>query len=186
MDAGWLAYLNSDDFVYRDTYERLMSRGAASGADVVYGNGDVVDAQGRFLYSLRAAAPTALRALFDAMFFGFMPHAAIFRKEVFEELRGFDESFRHISDMEFFGRAFLAGRRFATLPYPPVAVFRVHHDQISSRERDVVRAEVAQLQGRWGKSNGLRGRWAVLRWKVQNAREYLLRWLRTGSLRRAG
>lgn len=186
VEGDWLAYLNSDDFVYPDTYERLMSKGTTSGADVVYGSGDFVDAQGRFLYSLRAATPTTLRALFDAMFFGFMPHAAIFRKTVFEDLGGFDEGFRHISDMEFFARACFAGRRFASVSYPSVAVFRIHRDQISSREREVVQQELAHLRARWRRRNGLLGRWAVLRWKTKNAGQYLLRWLRTGSFKRAG
>jgi len=185
MEADWLAYLNSDDFVYADTYERLLSKAVASKADVVYGSGDFVDAHARFLYSLGAAPPGALPSLFDNMCFGFMPHAAIFTKAVFEELGGFDESFRHIADMEFFARACFAGRSFASVPYPSVAVFRIHGDQISSRERNVAREEVVQLRGRWGRKNSVVSHLAVLRWKARNARQYLVRWLRTGSFKRA-
>jgi glycosyltransferase involved in cell wall biosynthesis len=186
LRAPWLAYLNSDDFVFTDAYARLISTAAVAGADVAYGDGDFVDAHGRFLYSLRAARPQALRSLFRVPFFGFMPHAAVFRRELFEALGGFDETFRHISDMEFFARACFAGSRFASVSYPSVAVFRIRQDQISSRERDIVRDEVGQLQSRWGERSGLLGRWAVLRWKVRNSREYLLRWLRTGSFTHAG
>src|SRR2546428_5267507 len=149
LDTPRLAYLNSDDFVYADAYARLVTCGEASGADVIYGDADFVDAHARFLYSLHAAPPRALRSLFRTLFFAFMPHAAVFRRRVFDALGGFDESFRHISDMEFFARACFAGSRFARVPYPSVAVFRIHHDQISSREQDVAQEEVAQLQGRW-------------------------------------
>lgn len=183
--SEWVTYLNSDDFVYSDTYQRLIATGMASGADVVYGGGDFVDAQGRLLYSLKAPAPRALRAMFNAMFFGFMPHAAVFRKAVFEELGGFDESFRHIADMEFFARACLVGRQFAAAPGPPVAAFRIHAGQISAKERDVVRNERARLKTKWGHTSGVAGWWAIARWRLGNVREYLLRWLRTGSLRRS-
>src|SRR6266511_3523577 len=40
LDSPWVAYLNSDDFVYGDGYARLVARGETAGADVVYGNGD--------------------------------------------------------------------------------------------------------------------------------------------------
>ncbi len=186
LRAPWLAYLNSDDFVYTDAYARLISKAAVAEADVAYGDGDFVDAYGRFLYSLHAAEPQTLRSLFQVPFFGFMPHAAVFRRGLLEALGGFDESFRTISDMEFFARACSRGYRFASVSRPSVAAFRIHQDQISSRERHVVRQEVAQLQSRWGKRNGLLGRWAVFRWKAGNFRQYLLRCLRTGSFTRAG
>lgn len=185
LDAEWVAYLNSDDFVYTDSYHRLVAIGTASGADVAYGGGDYVDAHGRFLYSLRAPAPSALRALFSAMFFGFMPHATVFRKTVFEELSGFDERFTHIADMEFFGRACFAGRRFAAVPCPSVAAFRIHAGQISAKEPDVVRSERARLKTNWGCKSPIAGRWAIARWKLRNVRHYFVRWLRTGQLRRA-
>lgn len=185
LGTPWLAYLNSDDFVYADSYARLVTCGDTGNADVVYGNADFVDAHARFLYSLHAAPPRALLPLFGALFFGFVPHASVFRRRIFDALGGFDERFRHISDMEFFARACFAGSRFASVSYPSVAVFRIHQDQISRRERDVVLEEVAQLRSRWGKRNGFLGRWAVLRWKVRNARQHLLRWLRTGSFKRA-
>jgi len=185
LDTPWIAYLNSDDFVYRDTYARLVSRGETAGADVVYGNVDFVDADGRFLYSLQAARPGALRQLFGAFLFGFMPHAAVFRRRTFDALGGFDESFRHIADMDLFARACCAGQRFASVPYPSVAVFRIHADQLSRRERNVVRHELVQLQTRLGRKSRLAGGWAILEWQARNIRQYLLRWLRTGSFRRA-
>jgi len=174
--------LNSDDFVYRDTYARLVSRGETAGADVVYGNVDFVDADGRFLYSLQAARPGALRQLFGAFLFGFMPHAAVFRRRTFDALGGFDESFRHIADMDLFARACCAGQRFASVPYPSVAVFRIHADQLSRRERNVVRHELVQLQTRLGRKSRLAGGWAILEWKARNIRQYLARIESVGDL----
>src|SRR6266853_4187237 len=66
LGTPWLAYLNSDDFLYGDSYTRLVTCGEASGADVIYGNSDFVDAHARFLYSLHAARPIALPWLFRA------------------------------------------------------------------------------------------------------------------------
>ena len=185
LRSPWVTYLNSDDLVFADSYARLVSKGEASAADVAYGNGDFVDTQGRFLYSLEAPPAAALLSLFEAGFFGFLPHAAVIRRAVFDELGGFDQRFRHVADMEFFARACLAGKRFATIPYPSVAVFRVHPGQISRREKDVVTEELARLTRKRPVGRRLAGRLAIARWKLNNARQYALRWLRTGSFKRA-
>ena len=185
LRSPWVTYLNSDDLVFADSYARLVSKGEASAADVAYGNGDFVDTQGRFLYSLEAPSAAALLSLFEAGFFGFLPHAAVIRRAVFDELGGFDQRFRHVADMEFFARACLAGKRFATIPYPSVAVFRVHPGQISRREKDVVTEELARLTRKRPVGRRLAGRLAIARWKLNNARQYALRWLRTGSFKRA-
>src|SRR3989442_1200257 len=184
LPCSWIAYLNSDDFVYSNTYERLVNEGVHSEADVVYGRGDYVDSHGRFLYSLSSPRPQDLSQLFKAQFFPFMPHAAVFRKEVFDELRGFDETFRHIADMEFFGRACFAGKRFALVEGASVAAFRIHATQLSARESTVVMTEKAQLRTRWNHGNAIAKRLCLTKWKITNAHQYLLRWLRTGSLRR--
>ena len=185
LESPWVTYLNSDDLVFADSYARLVSKGEASAADVVYGNGDFVDAHGRFLYSLEAPSAGALQSLFEAGFFGFLPHAAVVRKAVFDELGGFDQRFRLVADMEFFARACLAGKAFATIPYPSVAVFRLHPGQIGSVEKDVVVEELARLRGKRPMGRRLAGGLAIARWKLNNARQYVLRWLRTGSLKRA-
>jgi len=181
----WLTYLNSDDFIYADAYERLIRLAEDDGADVVYGDGDFVDVAGRFLYSLRAPTPDRLPALFRARLLGFLPHAAGFRRDVFEKLGGFSERLRHVADMDFFARACFLKQRFARESGPAVAVFRVHPDQLSHRERDIVKEEIATLVGEgWGTPGGLESRLAITRWKVRNIRQYLIRWLRTGSISR--
>jgi hypothetical protein len=185
LDSPWVTYLNSDDFAYGDGYARLVARGEATSADVVYGNGDFVDAQGRFLYSLQAPHISTLPSLFRAGFFGFLPHAAVVRRAIFQELSGFDESFRLIADMDFFARACIAKKTFASVPYPSVAVFRVHPGQLSRKERDVVSGELRRLRPDFGTRGGLKGRMAVAKWRFRNTRQYVLRWLRTGSIRQA-
>jgi succinoglycan biosynthesis protein ExoO len=179
LKGEWLAYLNSDDFVYADAYARLVARGEALGADVVYGNGDYVDIYGRFLYSLTSPRPALLPGLFGGAFLGFLPHGAVFRRPVFDELRGFDEQFRHIADVDFFARALAAGKRFAFERGAPVAAFRIHREQISRKEQDVVRQELAS----WRKGRLVGGRWPLVLWKVRNLGQYALRWLRTGRMR---
>ena len=185
LRSPWVTYLNSDDFVFADSYARLVSKGEASAADIVYGNGDFVDAQGRFLYSLEAPSSAALPSLLESGFFGFLPHAAVVRKAAFDELGGFDQRFRHVADMEFFARACLAGKRFATIPYPSVAVFRLHPGQISGIEKDVVTEELGRLGRTRSVGRRLAGDLAIAWWKVNNVRQYALRWLRTGSFKRA-
>ena len=43
-DSEWLAYLNSDDWIYPGSYANLMALGESAGADIVYGNCDYADA----------------------------------------------------------------------------------------------------------------------------------------------
>jgi glycosyltransferase involved in cell wall biosynthesis len=185
LKTPWLAYLNSDDLVYADAYERLIRLAEQDGADVVYGDSDFVDVAGRYLYSLGAPAPDRLSNLFRAKMFGFHPHAAAFRREVFEKLGGFSGRLRHVADMEFFARACFLGHKFAHEPGPAVAAFRVHVDQLSRRERHVAEEERATLAGEgWGPPGVVESRIATTRWKMGNFRQYLIRWLRTGLIRR--
>jgi len=156
-----------------------MSRGQAAGADVAYGNGDYVDAHGRFLYSLSAPPPAALSTLFASAFLGFLPHSAVFRRRVFDELGGFNDRFRHIADVDFFARALVVGKRFALEPRTPVAAFRIHTEQMSRKERDVVKLEIAS----WGGGRRFGRSWPLLLWRMRNIRQYALRWLRTGAVR---
>ncbi len=182
LEEPWLTYLNSDDIVYPDSYGRLAEHGAACGADIVYGCADYIDAAGRFRFAFKPAAASSLPALLRRGVMGFAQPAAIFRRELFAELRGFAEQFTNIADFEFFQRAGQLGRTFTELDSPSVAAFRLHPGQLSQRSAEVVRSEMRLLLG----GSAPRGSgvvFAMMRWRAANLGNYLVRLLRTGSLR---
>src|SRR6266496_252582 len=147
LEEPWLTYLNSDDIVYPDSYGRLAEHGAACGADIVYGCADYIDGAGRFRFAFKPAAASSLPALLRRGVMGFAHPAAIFRRELFAELRGFAEQFTNIADFEFFQRAGQLGRTFTELDSPSVAAFRLHPGQLSQRSAEVVRSEMRLLLG---------------------------------------
>jgi glycosyltransferase involved in cell wall biosynthesis len=179
----WVAYLNSDDLLYADAYGRLLAATATDGADVAYASADYIDRDGRFLFSLQAPDPHLLERFFRYPVFPFAPHCAVFRRDVFERVEGFSERFRHIADMDFYARALRAGFRFAFARGMPIGAFRLSADQLSRREADVVRREKATLLGDRRSGPPVSSSLAVLRWKLANAPQYLVRRLRRGHWR---
>ncbi len=176
----WLAYVNADDWVYADTYDRLLSEAERTGADVVYGNCDYADEAGRFLYSSAAAEPRQLAPLFRRGVFGFAQPTAVFRRSVFDGVGGFSEALRQAADADFFRRALLSGARFARLGGAPLACFRLTSRQLSRTGEDLSKAEMAAQAG------GATRRDAATewRWRAANLPLHLLRVVRASLLAR--
>lgn len=179
LRTPWMTYLNGDDTVYLDSYRRLLELGERSGADVVYGDCDYVDADGRFLFTMHAASPRWLRVVSSRPVMPFNQPCAIFRTELFARLGGFNEEYRTCADFEFFLRAIDTGAKFAYLSRVPVAAFRIHANQITAVHSKLVREELHCLAARIGGDFpwSLLGFWG---WRLQNAGPYLMRRYRTG------
>lgn len=182
--SEWLAYLNSDDWLYPDSFARLIELGDSSGADVVYGDCDYADGLGRFVYSFAAARPEQLAPLFRLGRMGFAQPAAIFRRSVYQRLGGFDARYRFKADADFFIRAINAGARFASLEGPPICCFRVHAGQLSSRNRDVIEEEGKRVFGALGMKPRAGDLMALARWRLKNLPHYLIRIARASLLSR--
>jgi glycosyltransferase involved in cell wall biosynthesis len=180
----WLAYLNSDDWLYPDCLQRLLEIGVTSGADVVYGNCDYCDHRGRFVYSFAAARPAQLLPLFRTGRMGFAQPAAIFRRSLYERLQGFDVSYKFKADADFFIRALLAGARFVYVEGPAVACFRLHAGQFSNRAADDIAVEGQRLFSQTVLAAGWRDRLTLWQWQLRNVPHYLIRILRESSLSR--
>jgi GT2 family glycosyltransferase len=174
----WLAYLNSDDCVYPDTFSRLLSRAELEGAGIVYGNCDYVDYQGRFLYSFCSARPALLVPLFRRGIFGFAQQAAIFRSSVYQALNGFDEKYSLSSDADFYSRALLLNIGFSRLPGAPVASFRLHANQLTNTMSEAMEKEKTAIRSLFCPARPLADGLAVLRWRVNNLPNYSIRFLR--------
>ncbi|MDF1594002.1 MAG: glycosyltransferase [Desulfobacterales bacterium] len=183
LDTEWTTYLNSDDIVYRNAYSRMIALGNRAVADVVYGHSDFIDWDGRFRYSFMAAHPILLRGLVFSGVLQFSQPAAIFRKVVYEDLKGFSEKYRSISDFDFFARAILTGQKFERLTFPTVTAFRLHPNQFSHKESGIVIEETAQFFQEWRGKKSFISPLLFGLWRFLNARHYLLRFLRNGQFK---
>lgn len=181
-DTDWLAYVNSDDWIFTAPYIRMLRNAIATSADVVYGGADYVDEFGRFLFSMRPALEeTALRVL-RAGYLPFCQPAAMFRRTAFAALNGFDEQYRAASDFDFFYRAALLNLRFKRLDFQPVVAFRLHSSQISSQQPELDRIEKKSIKTRFKIGSGVREKSALRLWQFSNIPWYLCRLLRTYGL----
>ena len=183
LDTEWLTYLNSDDIVYRDAYRRLVELGNHKGADVVYGHSDYMDWNGRFMYSAKAAHPLLLPGLVHSGAVQFAQPAAIYRKVVYQELKGFSEKYKAIADFDFFVGAILTGIKIERLSFPTVTSFRLHPNQFSHRASGLVQEETSLILQKWNAHNSLSGLLSLSIWRFLNVKHYLLRILRTGGLK---
>ncbi len=177
MDTEWLTYLNSDDVVYPHSYSRLLELGRAARASLVYGHCDFVDVEGRFLFTWHAASPNQLPAMFRRGVSGFSQPCAIFRRELFVELNGFDDRYRHVADFIFFSRAAQSGRLARRLQPPSVGAFRLHAAQLSSRERSVAQAEKSSHIGSQSLRLSVHDRVRILNWRLANLPNYFVRFI---------
>lgn len=183
LNTEWVTYLNSDDIVYRDSYSRLIAIGNRTGADVVYGHSDYIDWNGRFMFSFKAPHPLLLMGIIHTGLLPFAQPAAIFRKVIYEDLKGFTEKYRSIADFDFFARAILTGKKIERLSFPSVTAFRIHPNQFSRRERDIVQTETSLFFKGFKTHNKLLGGLSLNIWRFLNAKHYVIRMLRNGQFR---
>jgi glycosyltransferase involved in cell wall biosynthesis len=178
MDTEWIAYMNSDDLVYPQSYARLLALGEQQHADAVYGDVDFVDYEGRFLFLVKAPQPSRLAGMFRRDHMGFQPAAAIFRRSVFQELGGFDEKYRLVADYDFFYRLTISGHKLARVEPPAVAAFRTHASQLSMRESANMKAELQSFRKAMNVKSLTGDLFDVFCWRLQNSPMYFWRIMR--------
>jgi glycosyltransferase involved in cell wall biosynthesis len=175
----WLSYLNSDDWLYPESFARLIRTGLEQRAGIVYGHCDYVDEEGRFLYSFVPARPHRLRRLFRRRIMAFAQQGATFRGDCYLRLNGFDEQYRLSADADFFCRALATGTRFACVPTPEIACFRQHENQLTQKHAVEMEEEKLRIRLAMNEPAQFGDTLAVAEWKLRNARSYFFRWSRT-------
>ncbi len=127
-------WINDDDRLVADGFRKalavLESRPELA---AVYGRVRLIDAEGRYLAEIPVArAGDDLGPLLAAGVIPLAQPGTVFRRDLFVQLGGLDESLRLAGDMEFFQRAWAAGLRFGYVD-AVVADFRVHGGQLSKQ-----------------------------------------------------
>ncbi len=178
----WITYLNSDDWVYTDSYARLLAHGQEKKAQLVYGHHDFVDEQGRFICSLTAAKPHHILPLFRSGELGFIQPAAIYRRSLYMQLNGFDERYALCADGDFFIRAALSGAPFARLNSAPVVAFRMHQKQQTQKKWAALAQEKQQIATALVQPPSALDLALKAWWRLRNIPHYSIRLLRMSLL----
>jgi len=181
LRSDWFTWINADDLLFSD---RLVGRlQSASNADVLYGPVDFIDLAGRFVHSWTSASPADLLPLYRAGYSPVLQQGTVFRRKVFEQLRGFDDTYRFVGDADFWWRALEAGKSFQRCTHPPVAAFRLHGGQLSQRYAGLMQAEHDRMvAAHGGRRRSLRSWLALCRFRGRNLPSYLVRCLRRRDL----
>ena len=142
----WVAHLHAGDRYLPGALHAVLAS-AESPADVLCGSLLKDEERGEELYRPR---PSRLRMDMT------IHHPATFtRREVFEEIGGFDERYPNAMDYDFFLRAFLEGKRFQVLPETLARMTSGGQSERSLwktyRETQVIRTRL--LTSGWERSN---------------------------------
>jgi glycosyltransferase involved in cell wall biosynthesis len=179
--SDWLGYLNSDDWLYSNSVNRLIREGERKQVDFIYGKCDYTDERGRFLFSYTPAQPNEILSIFKRGIFPIDQQACIFKRSLYEQLQGFDETYQIVADADFVIRALEKGSKFAVLPYSSVACFRQHSQQLSKRKLAINLEERQRVRENLDSVN-LRDYLAILKWRWLNLPQYIIRFLRPSLL----
>jgi GT2 family glycosyltransferase len=122
----WICWLNVDDVLFPGLFATAE---ASADVDIVYGDFDWIDGEGRALR--RVTPPAELsqeRLLSDGCYF--FSGAALFKRSLFERFGGLDEGLRYTMDYDFYLR--IAPHVRARYVPRTLGAFRVHGDSKTS------------------------------------------------------
>ena len=124
-----IAWINSDDFYAspRAIGTLLDAFAAEPDVDIVYGNGVRVDVEGHELGPYRARPIERLADIVTHPASFVLQPAVMFRRQLFMDVGGVDESLHYTMDYELWVRLFAAARRVRYLP-EVIACARYHTD----------------------------------------------------------
>lgn len=173
-------YINDDDVLVADGFAKALAlRAAQPDADLLYGRVVLVDAAGARLGALPVATtPADLPALLVSRIMPLAQPGTWISRRIWDQLKGFDESYRLAGDLDFFVRALAAGARFAFVD-ASVAAFRIRAGQLSKQGELMEQETVRALRTLAGVSASLGARW---RFRLGNLGVYVERVRRHGLI----
>jgi glycosyltransferase involved in cell wall biosynthesis len=157
----WVMWLNADDRLKPGALAQMLAVLRKSSADIVYGNWDFMDVDGRHLRHVRAPRWSRFVHVHHHCFVG--STAAFYRKAtVIDAGHRLRADFKFVMDGEFYARLDAAGLRFEHVD-PSVAEFRMHGENLSQRHlggtRDV--GELLEAEKQFSESRAVRRAYGV-------------------------
>ncbi|MCP5546761.1 MAG: glycosyltransferase [Akkermansiaceae bacterium] len=129
--GDWVMWLNADDRLKPGVLEMLLPLLERSQADVVYGDWEFIDEDGRFMRKVTAPRWSRFVHVHHHCYVG--STAAFYRRSsVIDEGHRLRKDFRYVMDGEFYARLDAAGKRFEHVPLT-LAEFRMHGGNASQR-----------------------------------------------------
>lgn len=182
--SEWVTYINGDDIIYANEIIKALEN-VPHDCDVIYGNVDYIDTEGRFLHHWRSAQSHSFPGLFANTIMPFPQQGVLFRRSLWENLGGFEEEYKYSADFDFFLRAFVKGAKFHYHDAMPVAAFRLHGDQIS---QNFVNSMLSEGRDSFEKTALAVNRYKIIKavagMRFRNINSYLVRLLRYQHLYR--
>jgi glycosyltransferase involved in cell wall biosynthesis len=130
-NGDWVIWLNADDRLKPNALSNLLRFLNESEADVVYGDYDFIDINGRFLRTMKVPRWSSFVNIYHHCY---VPSTATFFRNCSVIAQGYRlrKDFHFVMDGEFYARLDAAGKRFEHIPLN-VADFRLHGVNASQR-----------------------------------------------------
>ena len=124
-----IAWINSDDYYASDTAVATLldAFDAERDVDIVYGHGTRVDAKGEYIGPYRARAVSGVSQIITHPASFVIQPSLMFRRQLFLDVGGVDESLHFTMDYELWIRLFAAARKARFVP-SVIACARYHSD----------------------------------------------------------
>lgn len=137
-----LAYLNSDDILLPDAVEKVVAHFARNpGLDLVYGDADYIDVDGRVTHRYASDAYSMRRLMRDCMV---CQPAAFWTRRIVEKVGLFDETAQWAMDYEYWLRIAKAGAAIEFVP-EVIAQSRLYAETKTKSGRDKIFREVFRV-----------------------------------------
>ena len=129
--GDWVIWLNADDRFKPDTLAAMLVELRKSNADVVYGDYDFVDGDGKFLRHMKVPRWSTFVHIYHHCY---VPSTAAFYRNASVIAKGhrLREDFRYVMDGEFYARLDSLGLKFEHVKFN-IADFRLHGGNASQR-----------------------------------------------------
>lgn len=143
-NGDWLAYVNADDQVLKEGFEKMYKEAINSNADLIYSDG--------YYYWLKEERYQKIKGRrFGAYhlkngFLPFLQPSSIYRRETFEKVGGFRyDKFRISGDLDLFQRMALLENFKARYIAIPSTVFLKYGESLGDQNADLYHKEMEQL-----------------------------------------
>jgi|SaaInlStandDraft_4_1057021.scaffolds.fasta_scaffold24919_2 glycosyltransferase involved in cell wall biosynthesis len=132
-----VTYINSDDLLYSEEILAILDNN--DNFDLLYGNINYINESNLYLSSRRAVWPFLLH--YSSLYFNpIFQQGLIFTRDLYENLGGFDESYRFSADMDFILKAIYSKCKIQK-SNRIIAAFRLSENQLSNKLWDEMKLE---------------------------------------------